>query len=475
MSKSFEPSHRIDLAFMVGNTVAAEFDAAVWEPVDANTPAQLELACTSRFEAMNAMPPGPYRLEGRLGATRIVAKDVWLKAFEREHHQDRRHSRPRLYLDQVYELEISSPTGASLAEGREVEYFLTACSLLNPAVLIERYPDGQVTRTVMHRVEFEHDTLGAVAFDTRHSIVETAPGVRSEVSSLCAKIARQVAFSVDIAEVDKAMQDALVVAGFAARYPVRIWGRQMTGEDLFSRTYFQALSSWTPDWVEKPHDALVSKVDVSRFLTQSCSTLSNLTRRQRDATQHALLAARSQYGTTEDQFRAVFSAFEGLCTVFDDPGAQRLTAAERARKRRITKALSEALEKLQAEDSSVDAKSILARLERSGAPADQRFRRFVAKFGVPVADLWPAYGTGPEALSLYAIRNRLAHGSLFAPCDLSGVHAALLHLQLLLERCVLGVLGWPVENSDASVGRNAGFTSSDEMRELMKELAAKYQ
>lgn len=473
MFKSLNPSLRLDLALIDGEHVVAEFDGAVWEPIDADSPGSLTLACTSKFEALYAMPNGPYRLEGKLGAERVIARDVWLKSFERVSHPDRKYERPILHLDQVYELELILELSAEApVTASQVEYFLTPCGLLNPTTIHMRHPDGQVQRDLVHQLSFVHHSLGPIVFDTRHSLVETSPGVRSETSSLCARLTRGVPAAVALNELDAMMQETLAVASFAARYPVRVWGRQVYNEAAHTRTYFQALSSWLPTWDANSRNELVAKQELTEFLESACTSLRQLEKRQRDAVKNALLAAHSEHGTCEDQFRAVFSAFEGLCTVFDEAGSQRLTAADRFRKRKVKKAVADALGKLAEQDPEIDTHKIIRMLERTANPPELRFKRFAGRFAVEYSDLWPAYGRGRDFISLYDIRNRLAHGSLFEVSALSAVHAALLHLRLLLERCVLRVLGWKVERSNSSPRRVAAFVDSEEMQLLQQSLAA---
>lgn len=472
MLKAVNPTFRVDLQLLSGSDVVAEFDAAFWEPVDANSPGALTLACTSPVAASNAMYASPCSLEGKIGSKRFSARNVWVKGLERELHPNRRHARPILMLDQIYELEVAEETKSRASA--ELEYFLTPCGLCDPTVIVHRYPDGQIERDVIALVSFDHVTLGPITFDTLYRVVETAPGIRSETSSLCAKLNLPSAQPLAVVEIDDAMREVLMVAGFAARYPIRIWGRQHASETEFIRTYFQALTSWVPDWPAGNQDDLIPKQSLPKFLAAACVELSKLTGKQRDATQHALLAARSAHGTTEDQFRAVFSSFEGLCTVFDSKGGQRLNADERARKRRVKKALTEALQPLKEEDPALEIDAILSRLERTGAPPEQRFKRFVENFDVPIDDLWPAYESGPNVMSLYAIRNRLAHGSLFSPTDLNAIHAALRNLQLLLERCVLRILGWDVLKSTACPACVAYFVSCAEVQRLKSELARNY-
>ena len=125
---------------------------------------------------------------------------------------------------------------------------------------------------------------------------------------------------------------------------------------------------------------------------------------------------------------------------------------------------------LKENDPAIDVEKTLARLERTSVPPDRRFRALVEAFAVPVDDLWPAYRDGGPGADLYEIRNRLAHGTSFSDNELSAVHVALQHLKLLVERCVLRLLGWEVSRSAASHRDVESFMPTNETLTLKATL-----
>ena len=453
MFKSVSPTFRIDLQLFLDDTKVTEFDAAIWEPVDCDSPAILELTCATEFEHAFFMSPGPFEIQGTLGSRTIRAKGVWIQSFEQEHHPDRKHSRPRVHLDAVSELEFAVKLENDVAgepDLPEVEYFLTNCKPMRPAVMVERHPDGQVIRKLIHRHEFKHPVLGAMAFDTRHGLVESSPGILAQTTTLSLKLLEHGSTALSPEEMDSLIRDALCIAGFAARYPIRIWCRQTASKTAYVRTYFQALSSWSPPWPERQDDSLVSKSDVSEFLTAAIARFNALTSREKDSLRQAMLAARSRHGTLEDQFRAAFSAFEGVCNALDSEKAKQPSAAERAQRRRRAKALAAALETVRGTEPLFDVDGALRRLEQPATSPSRRFRAVSTKYGWDVSDLWPAYRDGSPGLDLYAIRNLLAHGVSLTEAEIEAVHFALESLKLILERVLLSVLGWNVGKSKAS-------------------------
>lgn len=85
-----------------------------------------------------------------------------------------------------------------------------------------------------------------------------------------------------------------------------------------------------------------------------------------------------------------------------------------------------------------------------------RFRRMCSSQQIDLADLWPMLGGQG---SLYAVRNRIVHGRVFAT-DQAWYRAisAKFHLLWTLERSILCILGWPIERSRVSAQRLRGHT-----------------
>ena len=77
------------------------------------------------------------------------------------------------------------------------------------------------------------------------------------------------------------------------------------------------------------------------------------------------------------------------------------------------------------------------------------FSKFASDHAVDLADTWPLFDTR-DGVSLYELRNWLAHGESI-PREIEGhLWVAQSHLRWTLERIVLNLLGWPVERSEVS-------------------------
>ncbi len=78
------------------------------------------------------------------------------------------------------------------------------------------------------------------------------------------------------------------------------------------------------------------------------------------------------------------------------------------------------------------------------------YEKFLTKYGDHFDDLWPLMwdSAGP---SLADLRNAVAHGDTFTEADLLPLSYAAQNLEWILERMLLLILGWPVDDSYASL------------------------
>lgn len=73
---------------------------------------------------------------------------------------------------------------------------------------------------------------------------------------------------------------------------------------------------------------------------------------------------------------------------------------------------------------------------------------------IPHQDLWPVNGFN----SLSWMRNQLVHGEVRGREEIDGLWMAKMHIEWLIERCVLCLLGWPIKNSRVRAGYLSNFT-----------------
>jgi hypothetical protein len=97
------------------------------------------------------------------------------------------------------------------------------------------------------------------------------------------------------------------------------------------------------------------------------------------------------------------------------------------------------------------------------------FEQFVQQFRVDLHDLWPVFAE--PGLGLSSIRNKIVHGDLGKVVGIGPLAVALDHLQWTVERIVLTLLDWPVDESEVSRAFLAkGVTSWTRLKRAREEL-----
>lgn len=79
------------------------------------------------------------------------------------------------------------------------------------------------------------------------------------------------------------------------------------------------------------------------------------------------------------------------------------------------------------------------------------FEKFCAEYNLDLTDLWPVFNTD-ETFGLSEIRNRLIHGDPLSSECYNALWTAEQNLRYMLERVLIKVLGWPVDETNVSKG-----------------------
>src|SRR5260370_216006 len=80
------------------------------------------------------------------------------------------------------------------------------------------------------------------------------------------------------------------------------------------------------------------------------------------------------------------------------------------------------------------------------APFSAAFESFCIEYGVDLTDLWAVGGKSRE-MPVCEIRNHIVHGSALKWSQVLALSDAREHLRWTVERMLLGVFGWPVQDS----------------------------
>ena len=249
----------------------------------------------------------------------------------------------------------------------------------------------------------------------------------------------------------QAVDDFTLLASIATRWPTICLGWNLWDEWRIITHYRGSQSRPSPErvrWEEDPiHNGLLDDRKVERFIRHAYDFLLGLEDADRILIRQVLQRLLTGYGRQiESAFVALYAALEMLVLRFrrenqmetlfapDDwkqfekdlrkyLKSHEMLANDRIRRQRVGEKVPE-----------------LNRVAFGSA-----FRAFcnAPEHSVVVSDLWPLTGKG----SLSELRNELVHGVPFSPPRRRALTTATDHLQWCLERMVLAVMQWPLEDS----------------------------
>jgi hypothetical protein len=332
---------------------------------------------------------------------------------------------------------------------------LSDCPYLNPATITETSFTGDAHVTTVNRLEISYPGLGLIAFDRHYRTYERSdiPGV-IRTSVLVADIleSRELT-TLDVKVLESLIEDVCLLASLAARQRVLCLGlRYVTATELVS-TWVNPMKRYRPSARGAFRDGLVREAHFEEYFAVAVAHFCSMSDRDKSRIRAAIypLAPAFDLGALETQFLAMFSALESLTGVGLSGGRAVRETLDKSRWTEVKRRVKKVINDLGPEYRSEDKDALRQKIGELNRPSARLvFEQFFARFNVDTADLWPVVGTG-EFLGLADIRNRLAHGESVSPDATGALAVALTHVERLLERCLLSVLGYSVEQSRASV------------------------
>jgi len=255
-----------------------------------------------------------------------------------------------------------------------------------------------------------------------------------------------------------ALDEFLLLTSFAARQRCICVGweaHDSSGAVTFYRRDFTIPS---PKPNEYSDDTLIDKANFEDFLG---SVYTNFVKIEpREAIRHVLHAVTAEVSTVEMGFIRLFSALETLVLKH-----RRDTNAEFIFPPDDWKRVKEELKKYIKSAPSFVEDTLKRSLVYKNLSALNRislqtaYDDFCAYYKIDLNDLWPVFG-GRETTSLSEIRNRLVHGEPLSRIQRNTLINAKQHLEWILERIILEILGWSVNKSRVSSKELCCMTSS---------------
>lgn len=252
------------------------------------------------------------------------------------------------------------------------------------------------------------------------------------------------------------LQDVLTFASFAERRVLTVAGWTVLYANGATMTHYRR-DFTAPSEEMDVDDTLISLRDIEEFLNGSLKKFRNLP--GFNALKQAIyFALHGQARGIGDSFVMLFAGIETLLNVFQ-PARDFDPPVSEEEWQPLFDAVSTALKNqgtfLALPDNVQE--QLLKRIRGANQVSfSNRFERMCSSQKIDLADLWPMLG-GKN--SLYAVRNRIVHGSVFSSDqEWFRVISAKFHLLWTLERSILSTLGWPVERSRCSARSLCGMT-----------------
>ena len=235
----------------------------------------------------------------------------------------------------------------------------------------------------------------------------------------------------------------LLVVSFATRTRTATFGWDLVvGRE--TRTQYLDGTSIPTGYSVSRGDDLIDRSDHSGFFQHGFDRI--VLSPFRDSLQSAIYALTPQMeAVLEHDFLSVFSALEEILLQY-----RRQAGLEFVLPETEWGVLRSAIKK-QIKDSVADKKArkrLYQKLDEiNRLSIAESFSMFASNHDVDLADTWPLFETA-DGVSLYELRNWLAHGEPLPREVEDHLWVARSHLRWILERIVLKLLEWPLEKSE---------------------------
>jgi hypothetical protein len=248
------------------------------------------------------------------------------------------------------------------------------------------------------------------------------------------------------------LQEVLRLASFAARATTRAFSWEAANRADQVRVFLGNISPMTPaDENDSTPEPLIEKAEFESFIAVSLKTLHGSQKRRAELSHLAVLKATSRrMETAESTYLRLFSGLESVLLHYREQEDLVFTCHNNPWKK-----LEQALRQCVDDNAALFASDFYREAAKEAIPGIRRvaagraFAKFTDTYGVTVSDLWPVFES-TDGPTLASIRNHLIHGDLNIDSRFEAFGIALYHLEALVERCCLAILGWDWRKSEVS-------------------------
>ncbi len=337
------------------------------------------------------------------------------------------------------------------------KFWITPNQMLQPACSVGNSFTGNREIKVFRQFDFMPDEQTKFNFERHYRYYENEDGDDVSFSELVATFEIEGANndSPRIPEMLSKLDDVLLLASFAAMRKCVCLGWESYDAKTHVKQYLRdrALPDITNSKWIRSGDEIIDLPNFKDFIKSAYPNF--LSYSEVAALRRAInFIIPSGRETIDGGFMVMYSALEMLVLHFRRKEGLEFIFPKKRFEKHVRKSLKEHIEQLNVADLDTDRKQMmkekLSELNRvSFATA---FNDFCNHYSVNLDDLWSVIGDG-EGIPLSQLRNKLVHGEHFDDRHYGALIYAKGHLQWVIQRIILGILGWSVDKSNVSPDR----------------------
>jgi len=334
-----------------------------------------------------------------------------------------------------------------------VRFVITPSALLRSADLVSEQNGAIVSKQVVRAGPICRPAPG---MSFRFSSVYRRSAANKIESNVECELVEPAAMT-DPKPVLASLEDILTLASFAERRALILTGWHVEYANGASVSSYRRDFPAPSDEETDVDETLISLQGIEEFLNRGLEKLAGLPH-PGALKQSMQFALHGQGRGIGDSFVMLFAGIETLLNSFVSEQDLEPIIAKKQWEPLFDQMVAAVAEKEDFKALTDDIRTQLLGNVRSANRAffADRFRRMCPSQEIEMADLWPMVGGQG---SLYAVRNRIVHGRVFST-DQEWFRAisAKFHLLWTLERSILCILGWPIEDSRVSAQALRGHT-----------------
>lgn len=346
---------------------------------------------------------------------------------------------------------LHSHSETNKAEG---QFWLTPNQMLEPAYMVTNSYTGNREIEVVRQFEFMLDDQTKFNFERHYRYYENEDGDDVSFSELVAMFEIENANNDSqlIPDMLSKLDDVLLLASFAAMRRCVCLGWESYDAKTLVKQFLRnrVIPDITNSKRLRTENEIIDLAHFEDFIKTAYSNFLGYT--EVAALRRAInFIIPSGKETVDGDFMVIYSALEMLVLHYRRKQSLELILPKNRFEKHVRKSLKEHIEQLNLPDLDAARRQMikdkLSELNRiSFATA---FSDFCNHYSINIDDLWPITKDG-EGISLSQLRNKLVHGEHFDDRHYEALIYAKEHLQWIIQRMILGILGWSADRSNVS-------------------------